>query len=336
MKKLAVWIAVVCLVAAGGVYAVKKFRKPSAPDGTTVVTAERRNIASAVSVTGVLRPRIEIALTSSKKGQVDEMFVNEGDRVRQGQTLATVSSEDRINLLNAAARSVEQARADGDAAALARAEDELRVARAAYQRVPIISPIDGLVTMRGVEPGQQVATNTTIVQVSDNLVVKVLVDETDIGKIREGMRGSIVVDAYPDDPLSGRIIKIAYTATTESNVTSYEVLLNIDTGNRARLKSGMTADVTIVVQSKENAIVLPTAAVKTRGGRAAVRVMDASGTPQERPVTTGIEDDTGVEIVNGVEAGEKVMVTGKKPSSSSSNRSQQGPPMMMGAGGTRQ
>lgn len=333
MKKLAVWIAAGCLLIAGGAVAVKKFKKTPATNGETVVTAARRDIASTVSVTGVLRPRIEIALTSAKKGQVDEILVHEGDYVRTGQTLATVSSEDRINLLNAAARSVEQARAAGDAAALARAEDELRVAEAAYQRVPIISPIDGLVTMRGVEPGQKVDTATTIVQVSDNLVVKVLVDETDIGRIREGMRGSIVVDAYPDDTLVGRIIKIAYTATTESNVTSYEVLLAIESGGRARLKSGMTAEVTIAIQAKKDVVVLPTDAVKTRGGRSTAQVLDAAGTAQTRPVTTGIEDENGIEIVAGVAAGEKVVVKSKKSSTASSDRTSQRSPMMMGARG---
>lgn len=340
MKRYLVWAVTGMVLVAGAGYMYAKYKRPAGDMLMSVIEVKKKDYVSKVSVTGSLNPRIEITLTSSKAGQVEEIFVHEGAYVKKGQTLATVSSEDRINLLNAASKNLEQAKLSGDSAEIASATDELRIAEAAYQKVPIISPIDGLVTLRNVEPGQKVATTTTILQVSDELVAKVLVDETDIGKIREGMKADIVIDAYPDEPVTGEIIKIAYTSTTESNVISYEVLLKLASGKGKLFKSGMTADVNITVKEKKGVIMLASDAVKERGGQKMTMVMGQDGRPEPRAVTTGIEDDTDVEIVSGLEAGDKVIVM-KKASSSTSTASASssrkndmgGPPMMMGAGG---
>ncbi|MFA5858361.1 MAG: efflux RND transporter periplasmic adaptor subunit [Elusimicrobiota bacterium] len=341
MKKYLILIISVLLLITATVFLYIRNNKPNSKDNSyTVVEVQKKEITSEVSVTGVLEPRIKITLTSSKKGQVEEIYVDEGSIVRAGQTLAMVSSDDRINLLTTAKKNLEIAQASNNTTDVKKAQNELRIAEAAYQKIPIISPIAGLVTLRNVEPGQKVETNTTILEVSDELVAKVLMDETDIGKIKEGMKAKIVVDAYPDDEVEGKIIKIAYTATVESNVTAYEVLIKLTSKALNLLKSGMSVDVNVVTYVKKNAIQLPAAAVRTSNNSKYVFLLNQDGKSYSKEVTTGVEDEEGIEILSGIEKGDRVaIITQDKTNSSTSVTSKKTdkqkevegpPPMMMG------
>lgn len=343
MKKYTVVIIVAAAIVFSGIYGYKRYKNThNRQNDITVIEIQKEDMSSEVSVTGTLEPRIKITLTSSKKGQVEDIFVNEGDYVKEGQELATVSSEDRNNLLIMAKKNLERARLTGDAGAIAKAEEESEIAEASYQKIPIISPLAGLVTLRNVEPGQKVEAATTILEISDELVVKVLVDETDIGKVKEGMKTKIVADAYPEEEITGKIIKIAYTSTSQSNVTSYEVLIKITSRTDKLLKSGMTADAIILVQEKKDTVKLPVNAVSKMDGKKIVMALDRdSNIPYTKEVEIGIEDDEYVEITSGLDDGDKIVIINKKSSGSKketgSNNgkkksSNNPPPMMMGGG----
>ncbi|HNW44874.1 MAG TPA: efflux RND transporter periplasmic adaptor subunit [Elusimicrobiales bacterium] len=309
MRKKLVILAALLLSGTGlGWY----FRARSAMASATeykLVRVTRGDLRQMVTVTGTLEPRIKITLTSPKIGQVEELSVNEGEYVKKGQRLAVISSEDRINLLDAARGNLELARRSGDASEVEKAEKELAIAEKAYQQVTLTAPIAGLVTLRNVEPGQKVTANTTILEISDKLVVRILIDETDISKVREGMRAKVTLDAYPEETLYGKIIKIAYTATTESNVAAYEALVELTSPTTRLLKSGMTADLEIVIKEKKGVLKIPRNAVKAGGGRSFVLIPQGGQRPPERwAVTVGEKDDDGVEVVSGLEEGDDVAI----------------------------
>jgi HlyD family secretion protein len=97
-----------------------------------------------------------------------------------------------------------------------------------------------------------------------NLVqIRTLVDETDIGKIQPEQRATVTVDAYPNRPFSGTVLKIEPQALTEQNVTMFPVLVRID-NKEALLRPGMNAEVEIHVGRRENVLAVPNAALRTQ------------------------------------------------------------------------
>lgn len=308
MRKFVI-IGIIVLVAVGLIYwriSVKNKLKKST--GFSIVMVERKNLTSKVLATGILKPRLKIRMMSPKRGQVDEILVDEGDKVRKGQKLAWISSEDRITLIDAATVNLEKAKESGDKDKIVQAEREWKIAQEAYQRIPLISPIDGKVTLRSVEPGQNVNANTEIIGISDRLVVKTQVDETDIGKIKTGMPAEIVIDAYPENQFYGKVTKIAYESTIVSNVTTYDVTIEL-TKFRKILKSGMTANVEVILAQRKDVLVLPLKAVKRTHDGKIVLVSTGEKQPQPQEVVTGLENEEEVEIVSGVEEGEEIIIT---------------------------
>jgi len=215
----------------------------------------------------------------------------------------------------------------------------MALADKAYQQIDIISPIDGLVTLRNVEPGQKVTNSTTLFEISDKLVVEILVDETDISKVRLGMKAKITLDAYSDRIFYGKVIKIAYSSTVESNVTSYKVLVEFSSALSRSIKSGMSADVELIVKEKKNVLKVPLNAVRKKNGTAYVLLYTGSGRVKQWEVSVGDSDDSGIEIVSGLEAGDEIALPLVKSSSKDSDSKDKnmdmgmGGPMGMGMGG---
>ncbi|MEO8635362.1 MAG: efflux RND transporter periplasmic adaptor subunit [Gemmatimonadales bacterium] len=113
-------------------------------------------------------------------------------------------------------------------------------------------------------PTSTVGGGTVLLKMADlNLVqVSTLVDETDIGKIQPGLRTSVTVDAYPNTPFEGRVLKIEPLATTSQNVTMFPVLVRIENRN-GQLRPGMNSDVEIHVGRRDSVLAVPNSALRT-------------------------------------------------------------------------
>ena len=144
-------------------------------------------------------------------------------------------------------------------------------ARIALNDTEIRAPIAGTVIEKKVETGQVISSptqdvggGTLLLKMADlaQVQVRVLVDETDIGKIAAGLPASVTVSAYPNQPFAGSVLKVEPQAVVEQNVTMFGVLVSID--NRQRLlKPGMNSEVTITVARKEDVLTLPVPALRT-------------------------------------------------------------------------
>ena len=154
-------------------------------------------------------------------------------------------------------------------AQLVRAEAALEVAKERMAETTIRAPIAGTIIEKSVEAGQVISSATrevgggTLLMRMANLEevqVRTLVDETDIGRVQPGLPAEIQVEAYRDQVFRGRVLKIEPQATVQQNVTMFPVIIRID--NRARLlKPGMSAEVTIQVARSEDAVTVPAQAV---------------------------------------------------------------------------
>ena len=130
----------------------------------------------------------------------------------------------------------------------------------------IYSPIDGIVISRAVEVGQTVVSNMSVANLFtiadlDHMQVVGNVDEADIGQVKVGQRVVFTVDAYPDDTFEGNVTQVRLSATTESNVVTYEVIVSADNADH-KLIPGLTANLTIYVLEENGAMTIPVSATK--------------------------------------------------------------------------
>ncbi len=157
-------------------------------------------------------------------------------------------------------------------AAVVRAQIDVENARIAQEDTDVRAPISGIIIEKTVERGQVVASatsnvggGTTLMKMADmGLVqVKTLVDETDIGKIRPGMETTVTVDAYPNRPFRGTVLKIEPLATVNQNVTMFPVLVRIDNRD-GLLRTGMNTEVEIHIGRRDSVLAVPNAALRTQ------------------------------------------------------------------------
>ena len=145
---------------------------------------------------------------------------------------------------------------------------------------------------------------------SDKLIVKADVDETDIGRIRLGMAAIITLDSYPDKPISGTVFQILYEGVNTSNVITYGV--KIEPRNVPPFfRSQMTANISLIANKKENVVLLPEAAIQpTPTGERQVMVPGPDRKPVARIVQVGLENGDQAEIISGVQDGDQVLSSG--------------------------
>jgi macrolide-specific efflux system membrane fusion protein len=250
------------------------------------VNATKGTIRNTILSAGTVAPENRLDIKPPIPGRIDRILVAEGQRVKPGQIIAWMSSTERAALLDAAK---------------AKSEAEMKYWEDAEKPTPLIAPIKGVIILKNSEQGQTVTASDSVLTMSDRLIVKALVDETDIAKVKVGQKVEIVLDAYDDTVMPGKVVHIAYDAKTVSNVTTYEVQVLPDR-TPPYMKSGMTSNVTFVLEVKENALYLPTAALHRDHGKFIVNVPNPAGKgePVEKEVETGISDGKRTEILSGI------------------------------------
>ncbi len=254
------------------------------------------DIATSIATTGTVQPMNRLEIKPTVNGRIEEVLVVEGQRVGVGQVLAVMSSTERAALIDAA-------RAQGGSS--------VRYWEEAYKPIPVVSLINGTVIVRGVEPGATVSTASAILVISDRLIVKADVDETDIGRVKLGQRAVIGLDAYPEVKVGGRVDQVSYESKVISNVTMYEVNIIPDSVPEV-FRSGMSANVSIIGKSRKQVLLLPLEALAGEGTERFVQVKGPGGGAEKRSVVTGLADDKTIEIVSGLSESDTVLIVTKK------------------------
>lgn len=155
-------------------------------------------------------------------------------------------------------------------AALTRAETNLELAEDRLNDVVVRAPISGTIVEKTAEGGQIITSaremtgGTILMRMADlnEVQVRTLVDETDIGSILPGLDATIRVEAYPDQEFNGKVLKVEPQAVVEQNVTLFAVLTRIR-NDQDLLRPGMNADVEILIGKREDVLSLPNAAIRT-------------------------------------------------------------------------
>ena len=189
-----------------------------------------------------------------------------------------------IHDLDAAEAVLKRAEADKALAeaSIAEATARLQLDRIDLEKSMVVSPIDGVVLKRSAEPGQTVAASfqsPELFTLAENLTqmeLQVNVDEADVGQVETGQAATFTVDAYPDRIFPARITQVRYGSQTSAGVVTYPALLNVDNADLA-LRPGMTATADIVVKNIEEALLVPSAALRFSPARLEAKESGAAG-----------------------------------------------------------
>lgn len=288
-RKMFVW-AVIFLVALVAIARVKP--KPSG-EIIREVKPFIGSIQTFITSTATVQPQNRLEIKPPINGRIENILVKEGDTVKAGETIAWMSSTERAALLDAAR---------------ARGPEAMKYWQEAFKPTPLIAPIDGQVIVSTDQPGQTVTSSDAVMVLSDKLIVQAQVDETDIGKVALGQDAVIGLDAYPEVRVKGKIDHIYYESKIVNNVTIYQVDIIPETVPPV-FRSGMTATVSIIENSKDNALLLPSEALKRGKGGSVVMLKQGFGMkPAERKVETGLSDEKNTEIVSGLSEKDTVIV----------------------------
>ena len=266
--------------------------KPMQRVMTEIINPSIGDVVVTVTTTGIVEPQNRLEIKPSISGRIEEILVEEGDSVKKGDILAWMSSSERAALIDAE-------RSQG--------EEALAYWEEVYKKTAIVSPIDGEVIVRAVEPGQTVTTADAVLVLSNRLVISAQFDETDIGRVRIGQTALIMLDAYPDIKIEGVVDHIAYESEIVNNVTIYDVDI-LPKEVPEILRSGMSVTVEVVEKASGGVITVPSNAIHYDGKRQFVLVKDKRGRTVERDVIVGLNDDKNAEIISGLTSGDSIIV----------------------------
>jgi len=153
----------------------------------------------------------------------------------------------------------------------------------------------------------------TMIGASDLMQVVVPVNQVDIGKISVGQASNITLDAYPGKPFQGTVVLVSPTGTTQSGVTTFNVTVNVTNTDNA-MKSGMSANVSIIIAQKKNVVTVPSIAIRTKGSAQTVSLAPVGqAAPVVRTVQIGLDDGKNAEVIQGLQAGDKVVTGTRTP-----------------------
>jgi HlyD family secretion protein len=265
-----------------------------------MVAIQRGDVKSTVTATGALSAVTTVQVGTQVSGKVTALYVDFNDAVTKGQLIARIDPTLQEQAVRDAEANLARSRAELTRAqdefdrnkklfdqqvitetefatvkynlAVAKAsatsaQVSLDRARQNLSYTNIYAPIDGIVVERNVEPGQTVAASMSTPQIFliandlSNMQILASVDESDIGRIKTGQPVNFTVQAYPDRTFHGTVKQVRLQSTVQENVVNYTAVVEVKNED-GKLLPGMTASVDFNVETAENALKVPNAALR--------------------------------------------------------------------------
>ncbi|MFL5483610.1 MAG: efflux RND transporter periplasmic adaptor subunit [Gemmatimonadaceae bacterium] len=368
--------AAIAIILAGSGWFYKRADRSEPPIYRTAVI-ERGSVKPTVSSTGTLSAVKTIQVGTQVSGQVSAIYADFNQHVRRGQLLATIDPALQNQAVAEAQAQVERAQATMDQAQgdYARSKQlfewkaitasefsavqsnysvhkaDVKSAQVALERArqnlaytKIYAPIDGVIVERNVDVGQTVAANFSTPQLFliandlSDMQILALVDESDIGAIRNGLPVEFTVQAYPNETFTGMVQQVRLQSRTQDNVVNYTAVVGVK-NITGKLLPGMTATVQFLTGDAENVLIVPNSALRVRlggkreagsgkreaqttlaqaqgaidvpadGNSAILWTLDKNGMPKPLRVHTGLSDETHTEVAGqNLTAGTRIVI----------------------------
>ncbi len=301
---------------------------PQSPIQAAVVEVKTSHVPVSVEVTGQVTPVYQATLASRIQGTIDNLLVREGSVVRRGDTLVVLDNRDLQAELSRVTAELDNARAQRDRMedlyrkdAVSKQELEnatrtFRVAEAGRKAVLaqlsytiVKAPFDGVITEKKVERGELASPGQPLLKMEDpmQLRLEATVAETDVRVVSVGSSLPVIIDALGADPLKGRVSQILPAGDPQTHTFTMKVDLPTTVG----LKSGMFGRLRLE-KGVSTTLLLPKSALIERGELASLFVVGSDQVARLRWVKIGRTLEQGIEILSGVDAGERVVVDASK------------------------
>jgi HlyD family secretion protein len=362
-------VIVICVAAAvvgvGGYFAYNAlFGNKQTATTTQYYAASAKKMTLQVSIqgTGSANASVTKDVSPNNSGTLEDLSVKAGDTVTAGQKLFTADSDElRSNVTTAknnltkqnltlsndeSAQMVDANKIAMDKIAVSDAQTQLKNANAKLSSMTVKAPISGLVTAMNGSNGDNAQQGNPVLTIVDmnSIKIKLAVDELDIIKVKAGQKAVIKFDAIEGKTYEGAVESIAQIGNASNNVTTYDVVVSVNDPSGIRL--GMNANVTIMIESKENALAIPVEALVENNGQKYVRVEsteNSSGTTDQAvggqgngqtnstrgqlttdtgklvAIKTGLETENYIEVTEGLNEGDKVLIKLTTSSSTTNN-----------------
>lgn len=249
-----------------------------------------------------------VAFISDTSGTISELSKKTGDSVKAGEVIAIVVNDTLQDSIE-----TKQASVDRQKTAVEQAQQRV-------DELTVKAPFDGVFSTDFANQRQNVLARFPVgaaveqgalfggVASLDVMTLPIQVDELDLTSIKPGLKAEVSVDAIAGKKFTGEVLQVSTVGTTTNGVTYYDAVVGVENKEQV-LKYGMTGTAEILVQDKQNVLTLPLEALRIQRGNATVTVKKPDGTLQENtPVKLGISSKTAVEVVEGLQEGDEVVV----------------------------
>lgn len=293
-----------------------------------VVTIQKQEIDGIFQLPAVLKPMNEVDIAINTSGKVNSLSIQLGSHVRKGQVIGSIDNALKSINLETTQLQVDKLKQDYERikelrAGNAATQVELDNAKYNYENAKLqisalkqqiadgnlISPINGIVTAKNIAVGEFINMGASAAKVVDVSTMKtsVMVSEKDVYRLKEGMEVKLTSDVYADRPMTGKIRYISPSGDASHN---YEVEVLVENKAKLGLKAGTFVSVEFDVQTKENVLQIPKIAL-AEGIKNPFVYVAQGNKPVIKKIVLGRDLGENFEVLNGLNEGDKVIVSGQ-------------------------
>lgn len=339
-KNWKILVAVLIILIIGGAWFFNNQQQTK--EEITTANPEIKTLEKTLEISGVIDAKEKARLRFLAGGKVVFLGAKEGDSIKKWQTIATIDAaslqkqfDQTMNQYLKERWDYEQYRddvvenSDGTERIIPDLETRrlvdknqwdlensvlsVEIQNIAIQNTRMVSPIQGvLVSTPVVVAGTQLSPTDYFEVVNpDTLIFRAAIDEVDIGGIKIDQTANISLDAYPEESFTTAVKYIPYSGTVTSSGTVFIIELPIFEASDKGLeyfRLGMNGDALIVLDTVENALVIPIEATRVEDGITYVELLLDSGETEERQITTGLETDDEIQVVSGLTESDTVII----------------------------
>ena len=308
----------------------------------TLTETSRKTMIPTMKFSGTLDPDLSADVAPKIDARIEKVYVQLGDRVKKGQLLASLEKVDQGAALTAAQGTYDNALVELDKAKLdygrykslyeqnaiskstldnyyfAMKNAETRVASAKgslegmiskHNATDLVAPFDGIIIKRYFQEGYYAKAGTAIFNVANIDKLKTVIDipEGNVAAVAVGNTCEIVLPAYNNKKIQGKISRLAPVAKMPGH--TFEAEVSVD--NAEKIPAGLYANVTLKGEPKKDVLVIPQHAVVMRDDQQTAFVPNAKGIVTRRVLTVGYTDETHIEVLEGLKDGDKVVLEGQ-------------------------
>jgi RND family efflux transporter MFP subunit len=332
-KILTIFLVVIFLLLAISIpLRVKASAEKNKPQTTEV---KKETLRSTISASGMVESENQVDLRFQTSGLLAWVGVKEGDQVKKWQAIASLDKRELEKNLLKTLRDYNKERWDFDEDSqvtyqneiidntlrrildknqfdLDKAVADVEIKDLAIKLATLTSPIDGIVThIDAPIAGINITPATAVFTIANPSGMQFVanIDEVDVAKVKEGQKAIVMLDAHSDEEFQGTVGKVSFAAiTTRGGGTAFPIEIKLPSNENLQFKVGMNGDVEIILEEKENVLVVPNKALYQKKDQSFVKILE-NNRVKEIEVKIGMEGETQTEITEGLQEGQRVITS---------------------------